>query len=95
MRQYETMVVINSEMEDEQTAELVAKYTTLITEQGGQEPQVQEMGKRRLAYDIQKHHEGYYVLWQYAAGTDFTRELERTLRLEENVLRYLTVRLGE
>ncbi len=95
MRQYESMVVVNPEMEEEQTAELVAKYTTLITEHGGQVVQVQEMGKRRLAYDIKKHREGYYVLWQYAAEADFTRELERTLRLEENVLRYLTVRLGE
>ena len=95
MRQYETMYVLKPELEAEQTAELVAKYQSLVTEHGGQMDELQEMGKRRLAYEIDKYREGYYVLMKYTADTDFTKELERIMRIEDDMLRYLTVRLGE
>lgn len=95
MRQYETMYVLKPDLEPEQTAELVAKYQSLVTEHEGQIDELQEMGKRRLAYEIDKHREGYYVLMKYTAETDFTKELERVMRIEDNMLRYLTVRLGE
>jgi small subunit ribosomal protein S6 len=95
MRQYETMYVLKTDLEPEQTTELVAKYQNLVTEHGGEITQLQEMGKRRLAYEIERYREGFYVLMQYQADTDFTRELERVMRLEDKVLRFLTVRLGE
>jgi len=95
MRQYETMYVLKPDLEEEKTAELVAKYQSLVTEHGGQIDELQEMGKKRLAYEIEKFREGYYVLMKYTADTDFTRELERVMRIEDDMLRYLTVRLGE
>lgn len=95
MRQYETMYVLKPELESEQTASLVAKYQSLVTEHGGQIDQVQEIGKRRLAYEIDHHREGFYVLMQFSSGTDVTQELERVMRIDDQVLRYLTVRLGE
>ncbi|QQE78939.1 30S ribosomal protein S6 [Alicyclobacillus sp. SO9] len=95
MRQYETMYVLKPDLEAEQTAELVEKYQSLVTEHEGQIDELQEMGKRRLAYEIDKYREGYYVLMQYTADTDFTKELERIMRIEDSILRYLTVRLGE
>ena len=95
MRQYETMYVLKPELEPEPTAEIVAKYQSLVTEHGGQIDEIQEMGKRRLAYEIDKYREGYYVLMKYTADTDFTKELERVMRIEDDMLRYLTVRVGE
>ncbi|WP_067622123.1 30S ribosomal protein S6 [Alicyclobacillus acidiphilus] len=95
MRQYETMYILNPALEAEQTAELVQKYQTLISDQGGQIDELQEIGKRRLAYEIEGNREGYYVLIQYTAGTDVSKELERVMRIDENVVRYLTVRVGE
>lgn len=95
MRQYETMYVLKADLEDEQTTQLVEKYQSLVTEHGGQIDELQEMGKRRLAYEIEEYREGYYVLMQYTADTDFTKELERIMRIEDSILRYLTVRLGE
>ncbi|SFU62688.1 30S ribosomal protein S6 [Alicyclobacillus macrosporangiidus] len=95
MRQYETMYLLKPDLEPEKTAELVAKYQAAVTEHGGEITQLQEIGKRRLAYEINHHREGYYVLMQYNANTDFTRELERMMRIDDNVLRYLTVRVGE
>lgn len=95
MRQYETMYIMKPDLEPEQTAELVQKYQNLVVEHGGQIDQMQEIGKRRMAYEINRNREGYYVLMQFSAGTDITRELERVMRIEDRVLRYLTVRLGE
>ncbi|EJY56777.1 30S ribosomal protein S6 [Alicyclobacillus hesperidum URH17-3-68] len=95
MRQYETMFIVNPTLESEQTSELVQKYQTLISEQGGQIDELQEIGKRRLAYEIEGNREGYYVLFKYTAGTDVSKELERVMRIDENVVRYLTVRVGE
>jgi len=95
MRQYETMYIVKSDMEPENTSELVAKYQSLVTENGGTIDQVQEIGKRRLAYEIDKNRDGYYVLMQYSTDTNITQELERLMRIDENVIRYLSVRLGE
>ncbi|MCL6631764.1 MAG: 30S ribosomal protein S6 [Alicyclobacillus herbarius] len=95
MRQYETMYVLTPDLEPEQTSELVSKYQALVSERGGQIDELQEIGKRRLAYEINKYREGYYVLMRYTADTDVSKELERVLRIEDAVLRYLTVRLGE
>lgn len=95
MRQYETMYVLKPDLEAEQTSELVTKYQSLVTDHDGQIDQVQEMGKRRLAYEINDYREGYYVLMQFSTDTDLTHELERVMKIEDAVLRFLTVRLGE
>jgi small subunit ribosomal protein S6 len=95
MRKYETMYILNSNLESEQTAELVQKYQTLISNHGGQIDELQEIGKRRLAYEIEGDREGYYVLVHYTAGTEVLTELERVMRIDDNVVRYLTVRVGE
>ncbi|MFD1675981.1 30S ribosomal protein S6 [Alicyclobacillus fodiniaquatilis] len=95
MRQYETMYILNSNLESEQTTELVQKYQSLISGQGGQIDELQEIGKRRLAYEIEGNREGYYVLVQYTAGAEVPTELERIMRIDDNVVRYLTVRVGE
>ncbi|EPZ46350.1 MULTISPECIES: 30S ribosomal protein S6 [Alicyclobacillus] len=95
MRKYETMFILNPALEGEQTTELVQKYQTLISNQGGQIDELQEIGKRRLAYEIEGDREGYYVLMQYTAGTEVPKELERVMRIDDNVVRYLTVRVGE
>jgi small subunit ribosomal protein S6 len=86
---------LKAELDADQTAALVEKYQTLVTEHGGQIDQLQEIGKRRLAYEIQDLREGYYVLMQFSSDTDVTKELERVMKIEENLLRYMTVRLGE
>ncbi|MCF8565693.1 30S ribosomal protein S6 [Alicyclobacillus tolerans] len=95
MRQYEMMYIMKPDLESEKTAELVAKYQSLVTANGGQIDNVQEMGKRRLAYEIDRIREGYYVLMQYSTDTNVSQELERVMRIDDSIIRYLTVRLGE
>lgn len=95
MRQYETMYILKPDIEAEQTQEIVSKYQSLVSEHGGQIDQVQEMGKRRLAYEIDDYREGYYVLMQYSTDNNLMNELERVMKIEDSVLRFMTVRLGE
>ncbi|KUO96546.1 30S ribosomal protein S6 [Ferroacidibacillus organovorans] len=95
MRKYETLYVLRPDLEPEKTQELVERFKGVVTTNGGETLEVNEWGKRRLAYEIEEYREGYYVLMQYNADTDFTSELERLMRISEDVLRYLTLRVEE
>lgn len=95
VRQYETLYILRSDLEGEKTQELVERYKVLVTNHGGEIEDVNEWGKRRLAYEIDEKREGYYVLMKYQAATDFTSELERLFKINDDVLRYLTIRVDE
>lgn len=88
---YETIFVVDSTLTDEATAAIVEKFKTLV-EQNATLGEVNEWGKRRLAYPIDYKTEGYYVLTTFSAAPEFPRELERNFNNDENVLRYLVVR---
>ena len=95
MRKYETMFILSSEFTKEQIPEKVERFTTVITNGGGQIDKVTEWGKRRLAYEVKKQREGFYVLVHFTAEPDVVKELERIFRISEEVIRYLVVRLEE
>ena len=95
MRKYETMFILSTELSKEQIAETVEKFTNLITNNGGQVDKVAEWGKRRLAYEINKVREGYYVLVNFTAEPAVSKELERIFKISEDVLRYNVIRLEE
>ncbi|MCY0875465.1 MAG: 30S ribosomal protein S6 [Firmicutes bacterium] len=95
MRKYETLYVLRPDLEAEKTQELVERFKEVVTSHGGELDEVNEWGKRRLAYEIDKLREGYYVLMRYHAGTDFTKELERLFRISDDVMRYITTRVDE
>src|SRR5207237_4837128 len=67
----------------------------IITSGGGKVEKIEKMGKRRLAYDIDKHREGFYVLFVIAANGDIIKECERRLRVMDAVIKYITVRTDE
>lgn len=95
MRKYETLYVLRPDLEPEKTQETVERYKNIVADNGGELTDLNEWGKRRLAYAIDKHHEGYYVIMQYDAPTDLSRELERLFRINDDVLRYITTRVDE
>jgi len=95
MRKYETLYVLRPDLEAEKTQALVERFKEVVTEHGGELGEVNEWGKRRLAYEIDKLREGYYVLMKYQAPTDFTKELERLFKISDDVMRYLTTRVDE
>ncbi|NJK36696.1 MAG: 30S ribosomal protein S6 [Oscillatoriales cyanobacterium RM2_1_1] len=89
---YETMYILRPDLIDEQVGQAIAKYQDLLREQGAYDIQVQNLGKRRLAYDIQKYREGTYVQMNYQGPGQQIAVLERAMRLSEDVIRYLTIK---
>ena len=96
MNRYEMIYIIDTGLEETARKELIEKVSTLITNNGGEIEKVDETwGKRRLAYAIDYKTEGWYVLVNFKAPAELPRELERNLQINEDVLRYLVIKLEE
>ena len=95
MNKYECLYVIVPELNEEETKSVIEKFNGVITANGGMIENVDEWGKRRLAYTIDYKTEGYYVLMTFVSGPAFPRELDRKLRIAEGVMRSLIVCKGE
>ena len=93
MRTYEIMVIADPNMPDDEIDQLNSQVESLVTEAGGKVENIEKMGRRKLAYEIQRHKEGIYVLFTVAADGDIVKEVERRFRVMDPVLRYLTVRV--
>ena len=92
MNKYELAVVVNAKIEDDARTATIEKVKELIARFGGNVTDVDEWGKKRLAYEIQKMHEGFYYFIQFEADAQCPAEVERHVRIMDNVLRYLVVR---
>ncbi len=92
MNKYELAMVVNAKIEDEAREAVVEKAKGYVTRYGGTITEVEEWGRKRLAYEIQKMHEGYYYFIQFEADASAPAEIERNMRILDNVLRYLVVR---
>ena len=95
MREYEAMYIVKPNYDEEQYAQFVEKYNALIQNNGGEIIKVEPWGKRRLAYEIDKLREGYYVLVRFNAEADLPAELERNFKIADEIMRDLVVRAGE
>jgi small subunit ribosomal protein S6 len=95
MRSYEVMFIVHPDLDDNALTALVDKAKGWITSTGGQVAQVDIWGRRRLAYPIRKATEGQYVLMQADMASASTREVERNMRLTEQVLRFQVIRRDE
>ena len=96
MNRYEMIYIIDTGLEEAARKELIEWVSSLIEKNGGEIEKVDETwGKRRLAYAIDYKTEGWYVLVTFKAPVELPRELERNLQINENVLRYLVVKLVE
>jgi small subunit ribosomal protein S6 len=85
---YELMYIINPNLGEEETAAIVEKFKALV-EQHGTLDEMEEMGKRKLAYEINYISEGYYVLVKFTSGPEFPAELDRVLGITDGVMRSL------
>ena len=88
MEKYECMYVLNPNLSEEGTAALVEKFKALV-EANGTLDEMEEMGKRKLAYEINYLSEGYYVLVKFTSGPEFPAELDRVLGITDGVIRSL------
>lgn len=95
MRNYEIMFIVNPNAVDEEIDKINAQLENIITTGGGKIEKIEKMGKRRLAYEVDRQREGHYVLFVIEANGDIIKECERRLRVMDAVIKYLTVRTDE
>ncbi len=92
MNKYELAVVLNASIEDDARAAVLEKIKDMVTRVGGTISDVDEWGKKKLAYEIQKMSEGYYYFIHFEAQSSVPAEIESRIRIMDHVLRYLCVR---
>lgn len=92
MRQYEAMVIVDSEADDAAVKGVGERISQLLSERGGEVASVDEWGRRKLAYQINKKGEGVYLLVTFKAEPEAVVELERVLSLAEEVIRYKVIK---
>lgn len=89
---YETMYILRPDLAEDAAAAAIAKFENFLRDQGAEAVESQNLGKRRLAQPIKKQRDGIYVLLNYKAQGNKVAALERSMRLTEDVIRYLTVK---
>lgn len=92
---YETTYITRPDASDEQQKTFLDKVKGIVQNHGGQVVAVEDWGKRRLAYPIQKETRGYYTYLMFTGNNSLVAELERNIRINEQVLRFLSVKLGD
>ena len=92
MNKYELCVVLSAKIEDDERAAALEKVQNYITRFGGTVTDIDEWGKKKLAYEIQKMKEAYYYFIQFDADATAPIEIENRIRIMDNVIRYLCVR---
>ena len=88
---YEVLYIINPTLSEEDTAAVVTRFKTLVEENGGTLAEVDEWGKRRLAYPINDLEEGYYVLMTFSSEPSLPAELDRVMKITDSIMRSLIV----
>lgn len=90
MKAYEALYVLDTELDDESRQKLIERFKGIV-ENGGELVKIDEWGRRRLAYPINKKTEGYYVLMEFNSDSNVQAELERVFKITDGVMRYIVV----
>ena len=94
MNKYESVIIINTSVEEEGIKSLITKFSDLINSEGSVE-KVTEIGRKKLAYEIQKNKEGYYIVFNFEAKPELIAELERQYRITDSVIKFIVVKIEE
>src|ERR1700692_4265601 len=94
-RTYEIMFIIRPDVEEAELDKLIEGFSGNVTAGGGEVKSIEKMGRRRLAYTVRKFNDGFYVLLTIVAEGKLITEIERRLRVSEQVIKFITVRMDE
>ena len=94
MNKYESVVIIDPSVEEEKVKELSQRFTDIINHDGKVE-KVEELGKKKLAYEVKKNKEGYYIVIHFEANPNLIAELERNYRIIDEVIKFITIKVEE
>ena len=95
MRRYETILIAHVDLSEDELSGLITRYGGIVTGQKGIMVKVERWGKRKLAYMIGKQARGFYMLIDYAGVSDVVNELERNLKIDDKILKFMTVQKAE
>lgn len=95
LRKYEVFFIVDPDLNDEETKNIETKLTDVVAREGGQVFTYTSWGKRKLAYPVKKRDRGHYFLMEVAVGPDVPAELERNMRIDERILKFITVKLDD
>ena len=95
MRIYENLFIVKPDATEEEIDALIEQMSKNVTTAGGTIDKVDKWGKRRLAYRVEKNREGFYVLLQFSSEPEIVKEFERRMRVQDSVIKFLTVRIDE
>ncbi len=95
MRKMETLVLLSPEITVEQREQTIATLSEVITREGGKLLEVDQWGMKDLAYPVQKQMRGFYVRFEYIAPNQLVAELERIIRIQDTIFKFITVRLSD
>lgn len=90
-RHYESYIILDGNFEDSAIEEIINKYENLLHKNKVEIKNIDKIGRRRLAYQIKRKQNGFYICFEFIAEPDFIVKLERAYKLDENILRYLTI----
>ena len=91
MNKYESVIIVNPNLEEESIKNLIKKFSDLINTDGTV-ASVEEMGKRKLAYEIKKQKEGFYIVFKFEAKPELISELERNYRITDEVMKFIVIK---
>jgi small subunit ribosomal protein S6 len=92
-RNYETIFILRPTLNDQEISEAIESYRDLLVREGAEMYRHEDLGKKKLAYEIRHFQNGHYAIFQYRAKPSAVNELERTFKISEDLLRYLTVKI--
>lgn len=95
MRDYEIMYIIRPNIEEEARKELIERFSNLLTDNGATIDKVDELGSRRLAYEINDFRDGYYVVINFKGDQEAVNEFDRQAKFSDDIIRHMVVRLDE
>ena len=95
MKRYETLFIVQSELSSDDITAIIDRYSKIISDMKGTVLKVERWGKRKLAYLIRKQSRGFYILIDYAGNREIVAEVERILKFDDKVLKYMSVKLAD
>jgi ribosomal protein S6 len=95
LRRYETVFIVRPDLPDDVTDELIERLGEIITDMKGIVVAIEKWGKRKLAYPISKERKGYYILMDFVGDSTVVTEIEKKMKFDDNVLKYLSTKKAE
>ena len=95
LREYEFTIISNAQLNEQDTEKLLEKYEKIFTADGGQVIQKDSWGSKKLAFGMKNHYRGIYTCYDYVGKPESLAETERLMRIDDDILRYMSIRLGE